>query len=272
VRDPAPGAPGRPLPRLAGQAPAGTRPGGLKATAAGRCRGRRPVFPRVLPLHAVKAGARMSKESANVPSSNMVLWSLVVGAWGLLAVQWLLPDASATARTAAAPQAFGESSVERINVVDGNGRTRLVIANSERFPDPVVRGKVHARSLRNPAGMVFSDADGVEPGGLATMTSAGGQRMAGTIFDFNHQPTDGIGIMKSESADGSSWMAGLAIADRVPSAGGDSQTTDGVSRIVLSNRSGDAPLGSADPRGRPRLRLGVGSNDVPGCGGRAVDA
>lgn len=52
----------------------------------------------------------MSKESANVPRSNLVLWSLVVGAWGLLAAQWLLPDARATARTAAAPQAFGRSA------------------------------------------------------------------------------------------------------------------------------------------------------------------
>jgi hypothetical protein len=205
----------------------------------------------------------MSKESANVPRSNLVLWSLVVGAWGLLAAQWLLPDARATARTAAAPQAFGEISVERINVVDGNGRTRLVIANSERFPDPVVRGKVHARSIRNAAGMVFYDADGVETGGLATMTSPGGQRMAGTIFDFNHQPTDGIGIMKSESADGSSWMAGLAIADRRPYAGGDIQTTEGVSRIMLSNRNRDASLEITDTSGRPRIRIDVDANDVP---------
>src|SRR5690606_41845492 len=105
--------------------------------------------------------------------------------------------------------------------------------------------------------MVFYDADGVETGGLATMTSPGGQRMAGTIFDFNHQPTDGIGIMKSESADGSSWMAGLAIADRLPYAGGDIQTTEGVARIMLANRHRDASLAVAEPHGRPGNRTGV---------------
>ena len=38
-------------------------------------------------------------------------------------------------------QAFEEIDVERLNVVDKNGQLRLVIANSERMPDPIINGK-----------------------------------------------------------------------------------------------------------------------------------
>lgn len=204
----------------------------------------------------------MSRENAK-SRSNLLLWALVAGAWGMSAAQWLLPDANATATPAAAPQSFGEINVERINIVDASGKTRLVIANSERFPDPVIRGKAYPRSIRTTAGMVFYDEDGVETGGLATMTGPNGARMAGTIFDYNHQPTDGIGLMKTESADGKSWMAGLTIADRLPYAPGGISTSEGVSRIVLANRNQEASLVIADTTGRTRIRIGVDANDVP---------
>ncbi|KAF1691453.1 hypothetical protein [Pseudoxanthomonas koreensis] len=210
--------------------------------------------------------------SSSVPSSRRgrqaLLWSLVAGAWGLSLAQWLLPDANASASASATLAASGhqhvqELTVERINVVDASGKPRLVIANAERFPDPVFRGKTHARSIRTAAGMVFYDQEGVETGGLATMTGPAGHRMAGHIFDYNHQPTDGIGLMKMESPDGKSWMAGLTIADRIPYSEGEVTTSEGVSRIMLSNRNRDAALEIADTSGKPRIRIGVDANDEP---------
>jgi hypothetical protein len=138
-----------------------------------------------------------------------------------------------------------------------------VIANAARFPNPVVRGREVERSIRTAAGIVFYDEEGTEAGGLATMTGPRGHRMAGHIFDFNHQPTDGIGIMKMESPDGESWMAGLTIADRLPYQEGEISTTEGVSRIMLSNHNRNASLEITDTSGRPRIRIGVDADDVP---------
>jgi hypothetical protein len=36
---------------------------------------------------------------------------------------------------------FGEIDVERINIVERDGRTRMAISNKERSPAPTVRGK-----------------------------------------------------------------------------------------------------------------------------------
>jgi hypothetical protein len=192
---------------------------------------------------------------------QVLMWSLLAGAWGLSLAQWVLPAAQASPEAArGAPQ---ELTVERINIVDPSGHKRLVISNAERFPNPVIRGEVLERSITSTAGMVFYDEDGVETGGLATMTGPGGHRMAGTIFDYNHQPTDGIGIMKMESADGSSWMAGLTIADRIPYKPGQIETSEGVSRVMLSNHNQDASLVIADTSGKPRIRIGVDANDEP---------
>ncbi|MCD9033908.1 hypothetical protein LDO32_19550 [Luteimonas sp. Y-2-2-4F] len=193
--------------------------------------------------------------------SSVLMWSLLAGAWGLSLAHWLLPDARASAEGADAPPR--ELTVERINIVDRDGTTRLVIANAERFPDPVVRGKTLERSIRTTAGIVFYGTDGVETGGLASMTGPRGHRMAGNILDFTHQPTDGIGMMKMESPDGASWMAGLTIADRLPYVPGEVTTSEGVSRIVLANSNRNASLEIADTAGKPRIRIGVDAQDVP---------
>lgn len=58
-------------------------------------------------------------------------------------------------------------------------------------------------------------------------------------------------------------MAGLTIADRIPYHEGDIATSEGVSRIMLSNRNRNASLEITDTAGKPRIRIGVDANDVP---------
>jgi len=36
---------------------------------------------------------------------------------------------------------FEEIDVERINVVEKDGKVKLVISNKDRFPDPVIKGR-----------------------------------------------------------------------------------------------------------------------------------
>jgi hypothetical protein len=92
-------------------------------------------------------------------------------------------------------------TAERINIVDADGKPRLVISNTARFPDAVVRGKSYKRSIGDNAGMLFYDVDGTETGGLVTAIAAWG-RYAALIFDYTNQPTDGVGIFRIESVDG----------------------------------------------------------------------
>jgi hypothetical protein len=51
---------------------------------------------------------------------------------------------------------FDEVSVERINVVEPDGRVRLVVANSARQADAVIDGKVVGAGRNRPAGLILS--------------------------------------------------------------------------------------------------------------------
>lgn len=61
---------------------------------------------------------------------------------------------------------FEEISVERINIVERDGRVRLVLANSARQADAVMDGRVLVPGRNRPAGMIFFNDEGDEVGGL----------------------------------------------------------------------------------------------------------
>src|SRR4029079_6848514 len=61
---------------------------------------------------------------------------------------------------------FTEIDVERINIVEKNGKLRMTISNKERAPDPVIDGKTASRQGGNDAGMIFFNDKGDECGGL----------------------------------------------------------------------------------------------------------
>src|SRR5207302_10226300 len=96
-------------------------------------------------------------------------------------------------------QKFKEIDAERINIVDAHGRRQLVIANKDRFPDPVVNGQElkGMRSVR-PAGLVFYDAKGNEAGGLVTSQTERG-KISLVAFDYATGAAMDLG---SEESDG----------------------------------------------------------------------
>ena len=61
---------------------------------------------------------------------------------------------------------FTEIDVERINVVEANGKPAVVIANSSRLPDPVLNGKTVKSSRGEMPGLIFFNTVGDECGGL----------------------------------------------------------------------------------------------------------
>lgn len=113
-------------------------------------------------------------------------------------------------------QKLQELTVERINIVEPDGKLRLTISNKERFPDPIIGGKtlVGARHGAKAAGLLFFNDDGDECGGLAWHGKENAQQAeagADILFDQFHQDQT-VGIMYSQSGDRKS--AGLHVWDR----------------------------------------------------------
>jgi hypothetical protein len=120
---------------------------------------------------------------------------------------------TAAFRQTTATQTFGEINVARINVVDADGKLRLVISNKDRQHPGMMDGKMIERP-RPVAGLLFFNEEGDEVGGLTfTGREVNGERRAnaGIMFDqFKQDQT--IGITYSEG--GGRRSAGLLVWDR----------------------------------------------------------
>jgi hypothetical protein len=183
---------------------------------------------------------------------------------------------------------FEEIDVERINVVEADGRVRLVVSNQARFPDVVLDGKtIKGRSGGKAAGLLFY-SDAGECGGLSF---GGGERAgrpaanAGLMFDQYRQDQT-VGIVYTEA--NGRRAAGLRVWDRP-----DLPLTELLDRLAAIKKMPDGPdkaaavkrleqaggtatrvvVGTsdtkaavvvlADARGRPRLRLTVEASGDP---------
>jgi hypothetical protein len=194
--------------------------------------------------------------------TQWLLAFLALGVWGLLVKPYLpLPVAEAKTPSPRAPTTFDTLTVQRINVVDANGKTRLVIANSARFPDVEVRGKVIERSIHDEAGLVFYDVNGQETGGLV-LTKLRDEDVANMTFDYTYQLTDGVKIIKQESPGGAHWHAGFEVFDRQPYEPSN-ESSQGVQRIALLDEDHNAQLVISDVQGHPRIRIGVDATGTP---------
>ncbi|MGB7068566.1 MAG: hypothetical protein WBD22_03670 [Pyrinomonadaceae bacterium] len=60
---------------------------------------------------------------------------------------------------------FAEIDVERINIVEKDGKLRMVISNQERQHPGIVNGKIIKRDGPRPPGMIFFNQLGDEMGG-----------------------------------------------------------------------------------------------------------
>jgi len=203
----------------------------------------------------------MSDISPKVPRLTHVLLSLlVIGVWGVLLLLWFSHARSAA--DSSADKRFDVITAERVNIVDADGKPRLVISTPARFPEAVIHGKSHKRSIGDNAGMLFYDVDGTETGGLVTATAAWG-RYAALIFDYTNPPTDGVGIFRIESVDGKTYSAGLSVVDRRPHALAENENSQGVERAKLETKDGEAELVISDTEGKPRILLGVDHANTP---------
>ncbi len=153
---------------------------------------------------------------------------------------------------------FGEIDVQRINIVDEQGKRRLVISGEARFPEPVINGRElkGARSIK-PAGIVFYDARGSETGGLVTSQTESG-RISLMAFDSATAEALDLGIVTDN---GDKYTAALRILD--PSPPGtklEEAQSKQQTRITIQNKDKDASITLADANGKDRIKLGVNAN------------
>ena len=110
-------------------------------------------------------------------------------------------------------QTFGEITVARMNVVDADGKLRLVISNKDRMHPGMMDGKLIDRA-RPVAGLLFFNEEGDEVGGLTfTGRTVDGVRRANASLMFDQFKQDQtIGFSYAEN-DGRR-SAGFQIWDR----------------------------------------------------------
>jgi hypothetical protein len=115
---------------------------------------------------------------------------------------------------AAGNKKFEEIDVERINIVERDGKLRMVISNKERQHPGIVNGKTIEREggKRGTPGLLFFNEKGDEAGGMVISDSGGNTQYVSLTFDkFRQDQT--IGLQHLESDNGA-YFAGLKIWDR----------------------------------------------------------
>src|ERR1041384_7642215 len=78
---------------------------------------------------------------------------------------------------------FEEIDVERINVVEKDGRLRMVISNEARQHPGIANGKPIKRDGPRPPGMIFFDQTGDEMGGFIFGDNGGKGHFGSLTFD-----------------------------------------------------------------------------------------
>ena len=187
------------------------------------------------------------------------------------------------------PSQQKEITVERINVVEGDGTLRLVISNRDRSPAPVIRGKAFGFPGGRRAGLIFYNEEGTESGGLI---SSGRRLPDGTYYQavgltFDQFDQDQVVALQHNDEDGRLYSA-LSIWDRprlsldtlhalrraIDSMPEGAAKTEALRQwrerqggmeysaprfFAGRTRSRASVVNLYDPAGRPRLRLSVDS-------------
>jgi hypothetical protein len=112
---------------------------------------------------------------------------------------------------------FTEIDVERINIVEPDGKLRMVISNRPRSIGPIYKGKPFGYEGGGRPGIIFFNDEGTENGGLtfAGKREANGTYTANTGLSFDQFNQDQILYFQYSDQNGSR-RADFTIADRAP--------------------------------------------------------
>jgi len=144
---------------------------------------------------------------------------------------------------------------ERININDASGKNRVVIANTDNIPGPIIDGKTYKRAYA-PAGLIFYDKNGDERGGLAITDN---EETNLNALSFDYQNADAIGLLAQDNKHDNYFRAGLLINDKDLSG----KPGRNINRINLLTENGNASLVMKDNNEIPRIILKVDSVGNP---------
>lgn len=186
---------------------------------------------------------------------------------------------------------FAEIDVERINIVEPDGKLRMVLSNRPRSIGPIYKGKPFGYPGGSRPGIIFFNDEGTENGGLTFQGSKSedGRYTASSGFSFDQFNQDQVLYFQYVDNNGTRRM-GFTIADRtdrdiyelvterdsIVAAHADSVARGEALRAWSQQRPGGRPMFAqrvyvgrdparsavvnlSDPEGRIRLRLLVDS-------------
>ena len=189
---------------------------------------------------------------------------------------------------------FSEIDVERINVVEGDGKLRLTISNNDRSPGPIIGGlALKTREGKRGAGFIFFNDKGDECGGMTWNGKGEGDKVAadgGLMFD-QYDSDQIVGIRYGQRGQRSSsglqvWERSMTpiapfakriyeielmkngperseamkkLQDEMRAAGMDAKSRVFVGRTEKN----EAVIILADRKGKPRIMMQVNEANVP---------
>ena len=184
-------------------------------------------------------------------------------------------------------QKFEEIDVERINIVEKDGKLKMVISNSARQHPGIMNGKVNVRKSPRPPGIIFFNHVGDEMGGLIFGDNGGRGHFGSFTWDkARNDQTIGFRHLEGDNGD---YQSSLEVWQR-PNIGGDvvdekyeaaNKIADSVARkaaiqaladsgifgatrlFLGKRRDNSAGLVIADINGKPRIRLQVAPDGSP---------
>ena len=184
-------------------------------------------------------------------------------------------------------QKFAEIDVERINIVEKDGKLRMVISNQERQHPGIVNGKIIERKFPRPPGMIFFNHLGDEMGGLIFGDNGGNGHFGSLTWDkVRNDQTMGFRHLESDNG---TYQTGLEmwqqpnIASDITNAKLEEayKITDetkrkaaiqvmidkgelATNRLFLGKRRDNSnELVMNDVKGKPRIRMQVAPDGTP---------
>jgi hypothetical protein len=182
---------------------------------------------------------------------------------------------------------FEEIDVERINIVEEDGKLRMVISNEARQHPGIVNGKIIERKGTRPPGMIFFNHLGDEMGGLVFGDNGGNGHFGSFTWDkVRNDQTMGFRYLESDNGTYQSglemWqqpnipsdvmLAKYRAADKI----NDEAKRKAAIQVMIDNnelttnrlflgkrRDNSNELLMSDIKGRPRIRMQVTSDGTP---------
>jgi hypothetical protein len=187
--------------------------------------------------------------------------------------------------------AFDTVNVQRLNVLEPDGKPRVIIANKTHFPGAYMNGKEYRHFTRKTGGFLFFNDEGDEVGGLIFDNNQGrGGHMSSLTFD-QYKQDETVGLAYHEH--GGHRGAGLTIGDRpdwditplleLSDKASRAPTPEArkaveaemaayirskpgptsADRVYVGKEDGDALVVLSDKQGRKRLQMKVGADGAP---------